>query len=80
MVQQFQAQYFAVWAAAGGEAPGPDLRCMPDNATVGTALVAVVSNPADEEAAIHGTWLAAFTHARSRIRITQPCFLPDESL
>ncbi|MGD9602328.1 MAG: cardiolipin synthase [Gammaproteobacteria bacterium] len=81
VVQQFQAQFFAAWAAAGGEAPGPDLRYMPDNVPVGTALVAaVVSNPADEETAIHGTYLAAFTHARSRLWITQPYFLPDESL
>ncbi|MGE3847093.1 MAG: cardiolipin synthase [Gammaproteobacteria bacterium] len=80
--QQFQALFFATWAAAGGAPAPPAAEFFPPIAPRGTALVAAVASEpgASTEAAIHRCYLAAIEGARRRLWITQAYFAPDRAL
>jgi cardiolipin synthase len=81
-VKQLQTLFFESWADAGdavgdGETGG----YFPTPRPAGGDLVTIVGNDSDsDDRSLYGTYLAAFTHANSRLWITHAYFAPNEEL
>lgn len=81
-VQQLQTLFLESWAKAGdpvqaGEGNG----YFPALPSAGDALVTITGNDStSDDRSLYGTYLAAFTHARSRLWITHAYFAPNDEL
>jgi cardiolipin synthase A/B len=81
-VAQLQALFIQMWNKAGeGTALKCDVECFPTIPSAGKYLVTIVANDSDsDDRSLYGTYLAAITHATSRLWITQAYFAPNDEL
>jgi cardiolipin synthase len=82
-VAHLQALFVDMWNRASSDTPlSCAEECFPTLAPVGKDLVAIVANDSDDadDRSLYATYLAAFTHATSRIWLTHAYFAPNEDL
>lgn len=81
-VKQLQTLFLESWSEAGGPvgtAAGGEY--FPTLRPAGGALVTIVANDSEsDDRSLYGTYVAAFTHASSRLWITHAYFAPNEDL
>lgn len=81
-VKQLQTLFLKSWAEAGDPVATPEGGdYFPTPRPAGDALVTIVANDSEtDDRSLYGTYLAAFTHASSRLWITHAYFAPNEAL
>lgn len=81
-VHYLQTLFIQMWNRAGDPLPpGCDVECFPKPAAGGKELVAIVANDSeDDDRSLYATYLAAFSHAGSRIWLTHAYFAPNDDL
>jgi cardiolipin synthase len=82
-VTQLQAMFLQMWGRAGQESlPCCDIEYFPSILPTGKHLVTMVANDSEdpEDFSLYATYLAAFSHASSRLWVTHAYFAPNEDL
>jgi cardiolipin synthase len=82
VVKQLQELFFQSWDKAGEPVKIADpQQYFPNNPRAGNALITVVHNDSDsDDRSLYGTFLAAFTHANTRLWITHAYFVPNAEI
>ena len=82
VVKQLQDLFFQSWNKAGDPVQAVDTAAYyPTIPAAGDALVTIAHNDSDsDDRSLYGTFLAAFTHASTRLWITHAYFVPNEEL
>lgn len=81
-VAYLQTLFIQMWNRAGEPMPpGCDVECFPKLSAAGKELVAIVANDSDDnDRSLYATYLAAFSHANSRIWLTHAYFAPNDDM
>ncbi len=81
-VRQLQKLFLDQWAKVGEPAQITNPQAyFPEPKRPGSALVTIVHNDSDsDDRSLYATFLAAFTHASSRLWITHAYFVPNEQV
>jgi cardiolipin synthase len=81
-VAYLQTLFIQMWNRAGEKMPSEcDVECFPKLSASGKELVAIVANDSeDDDRSLYATYLAAFSHANSRIWLTHAYFAPNDDM
>lgn len=81
-VEYLQTLFIQTWNRIGEAVPAEcDVECFPTPKSSGKELVAIVANDSeDDDRSLYATYLAAFSHANSRIWLTHAYFAPNDDM
>jgi cardiolipin synthase len=81
-VSYLQTLFVQMWNRAGEPMPAAcDAECFPRLSPAGKELVAIVANDSeDDDRSLYATYIAAFSHATSRIWLTHAYFAPNDAM
>lgn len=81
-VAYLQTLFIQMWNRVGEQLPlSCDVECFPRPAPGGKELVAIVANDSEnDDRSLYASYLAAFSHASSRIWLTHAYFAPNDDM